>query len=216
MAPSLKSAFSSSATEPAPRPPGEKSLFLLLPHFSQRESEENSRQLSGQLSERTISSPANWGNEGNVLPWSGSCSKEREPHSSLLSLGMMGSNATIATVRSSFAGMKDNDIENAVTGMLVGVETAALRTEGQVVCVLSALCVVGWNATHRCADHVPQSAHFAGLLKEGSHAGLSTGRIVSGNISATRRRHVTVAGSAVELSIALSEAAALRGFTFMA
>eukprot|EP00756_Hemistasia_phaeocysticola_P021892 Hpha_TRINITY_DN15800_c6_g9::TRINITY_DN15800_c6_g9_i1::g.187023::m.187023 len=135
-----------------------------------------------------------------------------------LNLGLMASDATCVTVRGAFCELDEEDVEVAVTQLLATVETTALRTEGQVVCAVSALCIIGWNAGTRCHDHVAHSAHFVTLVPErlSAHAGAATGHVMSGNISGTRRRHVTVAGGCVELSVSLSESAALHNLHFMA
>eukprot|EP00756_Hemistasia_phaeocysticola_P021885 Hpha_TRINITY_DN15800_c6_g5::TRINITY_DN15800_c6_g5_i1::g.187007::m.187007 len=139
------------------------------------------------------------------------------PASSHLNLGLTGSSATCVCVRGNFKEVPKSGMEAAVTRFLVATETAALRTEGQVAGVMSSLCLLAWNAGSRCcADHLGQSAHFVTLLKVPAHSGIATGSVLSGNISGTRRRHVIVAGSCVELGVALSEAAARRKLPFLA
>eukprot|EP00756_Hemistasia_phaeocysticola_P037374 Hpha_TRINITY_DN16693_c2_g12::TRINITY_DN16693_c2_g12_i1::g.180621::m.180621 len=149
-------------------------------------------------------------------------SSDFEEQYKTLGLGLTSSTCTAATVRGCFTRMGEEEATYTVTEVVVGVETASLRTGGQVVCVVSASCVLAWNAGVRCTDHLSQSAHFLTLLQgaEGSsretHVGIATGRALSGNVGSKRRRYVTVVGGAVELSLALAESAALRGVTFMA
>eukprot|EP00756_Hemistasia_phaeocysticola_P047893 Hpha_TRINITY_DN22350_c0_g1::TRINITY_DN22350_c0_g1_i1::g.177695::m.177695 len=133
-----------------------------------------------------------------------------------LSLGLQTSVGSCAAVRGNFKHTADAEV--GLTRLLAAVETATLRTQGQLVCVVSAQCVSAWNAGMRCQDHLSQSSHFTTLLRErvSCHAGIATGPMLSGNISGARRRHVTVAGSCVELSMSLSETAALRSLYLMA
>eukprot|EP00756_Hemistasia_phaeocysticola_P022247 Hpha_TRINITY_DN15821_c4_g13::TRINITY_DN15821_c4_g13_i1::g.188637::m.188637 len=125
-----------------------------------------------------------------------------------------------ATVRADFFEVPRMEEETAMTKLLAEVETAAIRTEGQVVCVLSAVCILGWNVGSRCYDHVAQSAHFVGVVKLDpsvkTHTGAATGRMLCGNISGARMRYATVAGSSVELSFSLADFAALHSLSFMA
>eukprot|EP00756_Hemistasia_phaeocysticola_P013356 Hpha_TRINITY_DN15274_c1_g1::TRINITY_DN15274_c1_g1_i2::g.66916::m.66916 len=140
------------------------------------------------------------------------------PVGSRLGLGLQVNVGSCAAVRGVFPDGTVSSVESAVTRFLVGVETAALRTQGHVVCVVSAMAMFGWNTATRCPEHLSQSAHFTSLLLEGAptHAGLASGRVMSGNISGARRRYVTVAGGCVELSMSLSEAASLMNISFMA
>eukprot|EP00756_Hemistasia_phaeocysticola_P040053 Hpha_TRINITY_DN16844_c2_g1::TRINITY_DN16844_c2_g1_i14::g.152660::m.152660 len=80
------------------------------------------------------------------------------------------------------------------------------------------MCITGWNSGMRCDDHVFQSAKFVTLLPDDleANAGLASGRVLSGNVSGTRRCHVTVAGTCVELSVLLAESAAQRRLPFRA
>eukprot|EP00756_Hemistasia_phaeocysticola_P045698 Hpha_TRINITY_DN19446_c0_g1::TRINITY_DN19446_c0_g1_i1::g.45773::m.45773 len=148
-----------------------------------------------------------------------------------LKLGLTPSDGTCATVRGSLGNLEAGSVRDvvqphnatgetqaAVTRLVVAVETAALRTQGQVVCVASAVCVMGWNAGMRCSEHVAQTARFLTLLPDSltAHAGAASGRVLSGNISGTRRRHVTVAGGCVEHSIELAQTAITRGIRFVA
>eukprot|EP00756_Hemistasia_phaeocysticola_P032385 Hpha_TRINITY_DN16404_c4_g4::TRINITY_DN16404_c4_g4_i2::g.160991::m.160991 len=143
-----------------------------------------------------------------------------------LDVGLRTSAATCATVRgSSNVNVEDGIVEileeevtAMLTRLLVTVETSALRTQGQVVCAVSVMCIIGWNAGTPCSDHPAQSAHFVSLLSErqAAHTGLASGQVFSGNIKGTRRRHVTVAGGCVELSVSLAECAALRDIPFVA
>eukprot|EP00756_Hemistasia_phaeocysticola_P032824 Hpha_TRINITY_DN16432_c0_g4::TRINITY_DN16432_c0_g4_i3::g.162577::m.162577 len=158
----------------------------------------------------------------------GSSSEEMEQCSPSLSLGLAQAVGTVATVRGAFRDLTEVQVEGALTKLLAVTETASHRTGGQVVCVVSGMCVVGWNAGSRCLDHVAQSAYFVGLLKVcppvsgipsarvQAHTGAATGKIVAGNISGMRMRYVTVAGGCVELSAALAESAAMHNLPFMA
>eukprot|EP00756_Hemistasia_phaeocysticola_P022887 Hpha_TRINITY_DN15863_c0_g1::TRINITY_DN15863_c0_g1_i2::g.186909::m.186909 len=80
------------------------------------------------------------------------------------------------------------------------------------------MCVVGWNSGMRCVNHAAQSARFVTLVGPTMeiNAGLASGQVLSGNVSGKRRRHVTVAGACVELSILLAESAAQRCLRFLA
>eukprot|EP00756_Hemistasia_phaeocysticola_P012505 Hpha_TRINITY_DN15204_c5_g1::TRINITY_DN15204_c5_g1_i1::g.67428::m.67428 len=102
--------------------------------------------------------------------------------------------------------------------LLASIETAALRTQGQVVSVISSTFTIAWNTGTRCPNHVDQCGHFVNLLRmrQNLHIGAMSGLVMSGNISGIRRRrYVTVAGDCVELSLALAEAAALKQCAFM-
>eukprot|EP00756_Hemistasia_phaeocysticola_P025868 Hpha_TRINITY_DN16030_c1_g1::TRINITY_DN16030_c1_g1_i2::g.120801::m.120801 len=137
----------------------------------------------------------------------------------VLTVGLDGGMATCCTVRADFRQVSEREAEQAITRFLVGAETAALRTDGQVVGVVSAVCVVGWNSGRLCPHHVAQGAHFVKLFSSSGlpvSTGAATGRVMSGTILATRRRYVTMAGSCVELSIALADAANLDDVPFMA
>eukprot|EP00756_Hemistasia_phaeocysticola_P024660 Hpha_TRINITY_DN15960_c3_g1::TRINITY_DN15960_c3_g1_i3::g.71003::m.71003 len=146
-----------------------------------------------------------------------------QPWRNFLTLGLVGSSATCASVRGTFPPEDDTITDTVLTRLVVSAETAALRTNGQVVCVVSSLCVTAWNACTRCSEHLAQAALFVELLAQQRHSnsppartGIASGRVLGGTIPGTRRRHVTVAGSCVELSILLADRAALRGFSFMA
>eukprot|EP00756_Hemistasia_phaeocysticola_P066280 Hpha_TRINITY_DN9128_c0_g1::TRINITY_DN9128_c0_g1_i1::g.94239::m.94239 len=151
-------------------------------------------------------------------PSSSSASVRRTPRTSLgLGVVAMG---TCATVRGEFREVQAVELDKAVSKMLVEVENAAMRTEGQVVCVVSAVCVLGWNVGTWCHDHIAQSAHFLGVIRLGqsvkTYSGAATGRILSGNISGARMRYATVVGTCIELSLALADFAALHSLTFVA
>eukprot|EP00756_Hemistasia_phaeocysticola_P010901 Hpha_TRINITY_DN15063_c3_g10::TRINITY_DN15063_c3_g10_i1::g.124087::m.124087 len=137
-----------------------------------------------------------------------------DPAAARLALRLESSVASCATV----LGARFNHTEVTISELLIATETAALRTQGRVVCVVSALYFVCWNAGMPCADHVCQCAHFVGLLQPrlSAHVGAASGPVLAGNIAGRRSRFVTVAGSCVELSVALTQAAAARGVRFMA
>eukprot|EP00756_Hemistasia_phaeocysticola_P026494 Hpha_TRINITY_DN16066_c3_g5::TRINITY_DN16066_c3_g5_i1::g.119891::m.119891 len=67
---------------------------------------------------------------------------------SATSLGLSSGMGTCATVRGKFSGMVERDVEGGISQLLGAVECAALRTQGQMVCVVSALCNVAWNAAN--------------------------------------------------------------------
>eukprot|EP00756_Hemistasia_phaeocysticola_P042290 Hpha_TRINITY_DN16962_c2_g2::TRINITY_DN16962_c2_g2_i1::g.54152::m.54152 len=136
---------------------------------------------------------------------------------SRLDLGLMTSIATCATVRTAFPDVDVGETESAMTEHLACLETTVLRTEGQLLTVVSATCVLCWNAGLKCAQHIAQSARFVTLMHEGdvTCTGAASGIVLFGNVSSARRRHVTVAGTCVELSAALADAAVLQGTQFM-
>eukprot|EP00756_Hemistasia_phaeocysticola_P037084 Hpha_TRINITY_DN16679_c2_g11::TRINITY_DN16679_c2_g11_i1::g.181096::m.181096 len=193
-----------------------------------------------------------------TLDTPGECYPPQQSHTfSQLSNGMESpdqlapSMATCVTVRGCLRGGDSQaDAESVVKRMLVAIETAALRTQGQVMGVMSAVFVTAWNAGVRCPDHVAQAACFLTFISEGlpapasscvsspraqlitspstlrtnstnkirftAHTGMATGRVLSGGMSGTRRRHLTVVGGSVELSIDLAQTAALLNLPFMA
>eukprot|EP00756_Hemistasia_phaeocysticola_P057918 Hpha_TRINITY_DN34527_c0_g1::TRINITY_DN34527_c0_g1_i1::g.96310::m.96310 len=65
---------------------------------------------------------------------------------SRLALGLEISMASCSTVRGTFAGQAEDVVTESLSDMLVAAETAASRTQGVVVCVVSSLCVTSWNA----------------------------------------------------------------------
>jgi len=130
---------------------------------------------------------------------------------SKFALGLEPSFASTVTVRGVYQSVGEDDAAVSISDLLLQTETAALRTQGVIMAVISALSVTSWNAVNRTTDHVGQCAHFISLTRHRSVAiGAATGRVLSGNILAFRRRHVTVAGRSIELSITLSEAAVPR------
>eukprot|EP00756_Hemistasia_phaeocysticola_P028239 Hpha_TRINITY_DN16166_c9_g1::TRINITY_DN16166_c9_g1_i1::g.4411::m.4411 len=135
------------------------------------------------------------------------------PH---LTLGLTPSQATCVAVRARLAEGGWSAVGPGLSQMLVAVEQAALRTEGQMVGVVSSVCLLAWNAATRCVDAVSQGVHFTTLLRVPCSAGMATGRALTGNISGSRRRHVVVAGACADLSISLSEKAALRRMPLLA
>eukprot|EP00756_Hemistasia_phaeocysticola_P041558 Hpha_TRINITY_DN16923_c4_g9::TRINITY_DN16923_c4_g9_i1::g.52309::m.52309 len=66
-----------------------------------------------------------------------------------LRLGLTLRGATCATVRRVFPDSRVGEAEAGVTRLVAGVETAVLRTQGQVVCVVSSMCITGWNSGMR-------------------------------------------------------------------
>eukprot|EP00756_Hemistasia_phaeocysticola_P040064 Hpha_TRINITY_DN16844_c2_g1::TRINITY_DN16844_c2_g1_i3::g.152647::m.152647 len=80
------------------------------------------------------------------------------------------------------------------------------------------MCIAVWNSGVRCDNHVFQSAKFVTLLPTALEAnlGITSGRVLSGNVSGIRRHHVTVAAACVELSVLLAESAAKRSLPFLA
>eukprot|EP00756_Hemistasia_phaeocysticola_P021894 Hpha_TRINITY_DN15800_c7_g1::TRINITY_DN15800_c7_g1_i2::g.187046::m.187046 len=136
-----------------------------------------------------------------------------------LEAGLMLSDATCATVRGAFGYLLSTDeAETAATQFLVAVETSVLRTQGQLMSVVSAMCIAAWNARIRCPEHLEQAARFITLLPPTvpTHIGVAPGPVLSGNIAGSRRRNVTVAGSCVELSLELARAALAHDLRFMA
>eukprot|EP00756_Hemistasia_phaeocysticola_P026487 Hpha_TRINITY_DN16066_c3_g1::TRINITY_DN16066_c3_g1_i1::g.119879::m.119879 len=113
------------------------------------------------------------------------------------SLGLTGDVGSGATVRGVFWGMVERDVEGGISKLLGAVESAALRTQGQMVAVVSGLCNVGWNAGSSCYEYVARSAHFVSVLMPAAevktHIGVATGRVLSGNVCGLRMRYVTVA-----------------------
>eukprot|EP00756_Hemistasia_phaeocysticola_P012527 Hpha_TRINITY_DN15204_c8_g7::TRINITY_DN15204_c8_g7_i1::g.67451::m.67451 len=139
------------------------------------------------------------------------------PPSGILQLGLSFSNAACATVTGAFQHVGMREAETVMTQLVVAVETAALRTQGQVACVMSAMCCTGWNAGKGCPEYIAQSARFVTLIPDNleAHLGLASGGVLAGNISGTRRRHVTVAGKCVEFSMELAQTAVTRDLRFM-
>eukprot|EP00756_Hemistasia_phaeocysticola_P005840 Hpha_TRINITY_DN13526_c0_g1::TRINITY_DN13526_c0_g1_i1::g.111373::m.111373 len=135
-----------------------------------------------------------------------------------LALRMSSQQGTVGVVRAGLAQCPEPNVPRELSELLAATETAAARSQGVVVAVVSLHCVVGWNTLRRCADHILQSMHFINNLAPRwshweectAHLGAMTGHLLAGNIAAGRRRYATVVGTAVELSIMLAEEAALR------
>eukprot|EP00756_Hemistasia_phaeocysticola_P000021 Hpha_TRINITY_DN10016_c0_g1::TRINITY_DN10016_c0_g1_i1::g.83938::m.83938 len=89
--------------------------------------------------------------------------------------------------------------------MLDAVSTFADRTGGVVMCVFSTTCLVSWNASPPCKDHVAQCARFLEFSKGRIDAGIgvATSRALHGSMPAGRRRHMTVIGTVVDTALAL-------------
>eukprot|EP00756_Hemistasia_phaeocysticola_P040116 Hpha_TRINITY_DN16847_c1_g11::TRINITY_DN16847_c1_g11_i1::g.148988::m.148988 len=134
-------------------------------------------------------------------------------------LGLTVGVGTCATVRGEFRNLVETEVEGGVSKLLEAVESGAVQTEGHLVCTVSGMCTVGWNAV-QCYDHIAQSARFVSVLMPAAevptYIGVATGRILSGNVSGTRTRYVTMIGGCVELSASLADGAAIRSVPFMA
>eukprot|EP01065_Artemidia_motanka_P010356 TRINITY_DN15482_c0_g1_i1.p1 TRINITY_DN15482_c0_g1~~TRINITY_DN15482_c0_g1_i1.p1 ORF type:complete len:815 (+),score=124.40 TRINITY_DN15482_c0_g1_i1:178-2622(+) len=105
-------------------------------------------------------------------------------------------------------------LEAELSSLLVIVEHTADLTQGVVASVLSANCIVAWNASRPCVDHVEQCFHFLSRAQArgpSSHAGAATGTGLHGNLAGHRRRYATVVSSSVETAMSLAEAAELGG-----
>eukprot|EP00756_Hemistasia_phaeocysticola_P025642 Hpha_TRINITY_DN16015_c5_g7::TRINITY_DN16015_c5_g7_i1::g.117138::m.117138 len=138
---------------------------------------------------------------------------------SRLGIGLHPSTASVAAARGSFKGVAEQVLLASVSWFLVAVQTSAIRTQGVVKSVLSAVCVVTWNAGDSCTSHQQQCARFTTLLpnhEAPAHVGATTGRVHAGNVAGVRGRHVTVIGKSVELALTLAEAAALSNVSFLA
>eukprot|EP00756_Hemistasia_phaeocysticola_P016918 Hpha_TRINITY_DN15504_c0_g2::TRINITY_DN15504_c0_g2_i2::g.107059::m.107059 len=144
-----------------------------------------------------------------------SSASDSSQHTPALNLRLVTTTSTSVAVRGSFHDAGE-EVATAWTQLLVATETAALRTGGQVVCVLSSVCLLAWNAGTPCVQHISQAEHSVSLLRIPAFSGMAVGRVLSGNISGTRRRHVVVAGASVDLSVTLSEAAAFRRLPYLA
>jgi len=206
---------SSNWTQPSPRfdqTPGTPVTYF------DTDDKSGSRTLDGSRSLETMShiSPGRGSPAHRKVSWHTTLTRRQAPNSTGLKLGLRASEASCATVRGAFGHLLPGEGELGMTHAVMAVETAALRTQGQVVCVVSAVCL-GWNAGISCSEHVAQCTHFVSLLNKTPrvHIGATSGGVLSGNMAGRRRRYVTVAGTCVELSGALAEAAVLRGVRFM-
>eukprot|EP01065_Artemidia_motanka_P041401 TRINITY_DN535_c3_g2_i7.p1 TRINITY_DN535_c3_g2~~TRINITY_DN535_c3_g2_i7.p1 ORF type:complete len:775 (+),score=243.89 TRINITY_DN535_c3_g2_i7:56-2380(+) len=127
---------------------------------------------------------------------------------------------TVASCAAVTTTLRPPTVAVSATVLVTAVERAADVSQGVLQSVLSAGCVVTWNAPRACAGHAAQCAHFLSVLQRHADAagvsswtGATSGAALSGNIAGKRRRFATVVGGCVELSGILStvaEAARVR------
>eukprot|EP00756_Hemistasia_phaeocysticola_P020414 Hpha_TRINITY_DN15717_c2_g2::TRINITY_DN15717_c2_g2_i1::g.36623::m.36623 len=135
---------------------------------------------------------------------------------SRLALRLRQAMGAACTVRSCLR-KRGRTAEVELSEALAFVEVCAARTQGMVIAVISVQCVVSWQASLRCPDHLSQCCHFIGLAgqqpsrQKTAHCGATSGKVLHGNVMARRRRHATVVGSCVELGMTLAEEAELKG-----
>eukprot|EP01062_Namystynia_karyoxenos_P076304 TRINITY_DN7469_c0_g1_i1.p1 TRINITY_DN7469_c0_g1~~TRINITY_DN7469_c0_g1_i1.p1 ORF type:complete len:929 (+),score=124.93 TRINITY_DN7469_c0_g1_i1:257-2788(+) len=132
-----------------------------------------------------------------------------------LALGLRHSTATCAVVRAALDG--EHQLTDRLRLFVAAVESAADSSQGVFTCVLSACCVVTWNAAVPCAVHtVSCSMLLKAVVREATgrlpcHVGVASGGVLSGNLAAGRRHFATVVGGCVELASALAAEAELCG-----
>eukprot|EP00756_Hemistasia_phaeocysticola_P007118 Hpha_TRINITY_DN14126_c0_g9::TRINITY_DN14126_c0_g9_i1::g.10695::m.10695 len=139
----------------------------------------------------------------------GSSDRVHPPAFDRLALGLAQSLGTVAVVRgSASAWTEGGGIDINIPAFLSNIEIASARTQGITMCVISSMYMVSWNAGSHCPDHVAQCLCFLDLVcSRDTHTGATTGKLLHGNVLASRRRHAIVVGLSVELSVALSEEA---------
>eukprot|EP01065_Artemidia_motanka_P035511 TRINITY_DN43416_c0_g1_i1.p1 TRINITY_DN43416_c0_g1~~TRINITY_DN43416_c0_g1_i1.p1 ORF type:complete len:853 (+),score=124.27 TRINITY_DN43416_c0_g1_i1:72-2561(+) len=111
-------------------------------------------------------------------------------------------------------------VDKQIPVQLAVVERAADICQGVITAVVSGLCVVTYNATKACPDHLSQCVQFLDRVRGGgceASSGCCTAAVLSGNVAGGRGRYATVFGGAVEMSIELAaRAEALREFCLAA
>eukprot|EP00756_Hemistasia_phaeocysticola_P028226 Hpha_TRINITY_DN16166_c2_g1::TRINITY_DN16166_c2_g1_i1::g.4374::m.4374 len=131
---------------------------------------------------------------------------------SKLALGLETGVGTVVAVRGDLKSATETDALGIISEFLLQADAAAVRTKGTIITVMSGLLVVSWNTVHQCAGHIEQAGHFTVILKAGHvMMGAASGKVMHGNICGFRRRYVTVLGSSIELALALSDSAVLKG-----
>eukprot|EP01065_Artemidia_motanka_P019510 TRINITY_DN2321_c0_g1_i2.p1 TRINITY_DN2321_c0_g1~~TRINITY_DN2321_c0_g1_i2.p1 ORF type:complete len:695 (+),score=153.67 TRINITY_DN2321_c0_g1_i2:1330-3414(+) len=127
---------------------------------------------------------------------------------SRLSLRLTESTATCAEVQTKLCSSDE------IPAFLAAVALAADISQGTLQSVLSASCVVTWNAPRSCAGHAEQCAHFLSGQQQQCRgdvprwAGAASGSVLSGNIDCGRKKVATVIGGCVEFARVLAAAAA--------
>eukprot|EP01065_Artemidia_motanka_P024823 TRINITY_DN2973_c0_g2_i1.p1 TRINITY_DN2973_c0_g2~~TRINITY_DN2973_c0_g2_i1.p1 ORF type:complete len:798 (+),score=302.99 TRINITY_DN2973_c0_g2_i1:60-2396(+) len=142
-------------------------------------------------------------------PLSGTSSRSRldtAPVNKALTLRLRESAVTVCCVRVPLQ-QTSAGLHSSMHQLLHPLGHLADKTQGAVVSVLSAACVVVWNANMPCPNHVEQAFRFgAGLHKdfETRHVGGCSGRCYHGNIAGARRKFPTVVGGPVDLAVLLA------------
>jgi len=131
-----------------------------------------------------------------------------------LALKMKRSSVTVAIARLEMQCPTD-DFSQQLAEAYSMVQMAADQSLGVVTAVVSFHCIIHWNGSQPCTNHVAQGLHWIDMMVNSSAGsrfsfGLASGMAHSGNVPAVRRRYVTIAGGCVELAMALAEAALLR------
>eukprot|EP00756_Hemistasia_phaeocysticola_P032439 Hpha_TRINITY_DN16406_c3_g8::TRINITY_DN16406_c3_g8_i1::g.160176::m.160176 len=133
-----------------------------------------------------------------------------------VALGLESAVGTVVAVRGDFSATSEVEAPTSVSDFLLQTEMTAFRTHGVVVTVISGLCLVSWNSVKKCPEHVGQAGYLITTLTGQVRMGAMTGRMLHGDISAFRKRHVTVLGSCIELCVSLSESAVQKGVKILA
>eukprot|EP01062_Namystynia_karyoxenos_P077625 TRINITY_DN7849_c0_g1_i1.p1 TRINITY_DN7849_c0_g1~~TRINITY_DN7849_c0_g1_i1.p1 ORF type:complete len:995 (+),score=226.89 TRINITY_DN7849_c0_g1_i1:78-2987(+) len=124
-----------------------------------------------------------------------------------LALGLQRqSRASVAAVRLALTAV--NSLPDRYSVFVTAASVSADQTQGVVETLLSASVIVSWNASRTCADHAGGCRQFSSShFRAPCHLGVASSQMLTGNVSAGRRRFAAVVGGAVELATALAEEA---------
>eukprot|EP01065_Artemidia_motanka_P051613 TRINITY_DN9130_c0_g1_i6.p1 TRINITY_DN9130_c0_g1~~TRINITY_DN9130_c0_g1_i6.p1 ORF type:complete len:776 (+),score=164.34 TRINITY_DN9130_c0_g1_i6:70-2397(+) len=144
--------------------------------------------------------------------FSGSQASDGNETNARLALQLNQSFASCA--RTCFSLTRADTLRSGAPLFVSTVERAADVSQGVLQSVLSASCVVTWNAPRACTGHTEQCALFISVVRRRCDAlglqswtGAAAGTVLSGNLAGGRRRFATVIGGCVELSGVLAAVA---------
>ena len=120
-------------------------------------------------------------------------------------LGWKQSVCSLVTVCNKYG--EEQEMQDKLSFTLAEMEVFAARTNGTVVSVISASCLITWNSSVPCVDHVQMCALF--IQRTGDriphvHCGAVTGGLYDGELRGAARRYATVVGSCVETTFSLA------------
>ena len=117
--------------------------------------------------------------------------------------------ATVGRVCEQEDNMRDSTVANSaavgLSRMMVWIE----RSGGKVLSVLGRSVFVSWNVVLPCSFHMDSAFRFLALASAQRvlRCGMSTGKLLHGNIGDKGQRYITAAGETMQLCIALFDKA---------